>query len=82
MPGPYPSAAPPCAHDPFEEDLAPAELLRIEIVDPDLLEWMHLEHETEPADPLDLHRADVDVPGAVVLEVDERVGNAKGYLVA
>ena len=67
---------------PFEPDLEPAEVLRVELVDPDLLERVHGDVAAEPANPIDLHRADVDVPGAVALEVDEGVGNAERHLVA
>ena len=70
------------ARDPLEAHLEQVEALRVELVDPDLLERVHGDAGAEPADAVGLHRADVDVPGAVALEVEERVGNAERDLVA
>ena len=66
----------PCVGDgtgcPFVAHLEQAETLRVQLVDPDLLERMHGDVARDAADPRHLHRADVDVPGAVALEIDER----------
>ena len=67
---------------PFVADLEPPEVLGVQLVDPDLLERMHGDVAPDAADPVDLHRADVDVPGAVALEIDEGVGDSERHLVA
>ncbi len=66
---------------PLEADLLKIEILGVQLVDPDLLERMNRDLAPEPADPVGLHRGDVDVPHTVTLEIDERIGNAERDLV-
>ena len=66
---------------PLVAHLEPAETLRVQLVDPDLLERMHDDVARDAADPGHLHRADVDVPDAVALQVDEGIGNPERHLV-
>ena len=54
---------------------------RDQVVEPVLLVRVQLEG-AERRQPRDLHRADRDVPDAVLLDVEERVRDAERHLVA
>ena len=51
-----------------------------EVIEPELLRRVQLV-QAERGQPGDLHRADLDVPGAVLLDVQERVRNPDRHLV-
>ena len=67
-------------HD-LELDLVAREALRVELVEAELLQRHDLELGRRLGDPVQLEGARDDVPVAVALRVQERVGNCDRHLV-
>src|SRR5947207_1701486 len=69
------------AQDHLELDLVAAQSLRVELVEPELLQRQHLEVRRDLVDPPQLERARDDAALAVALRVEERIRDGDRHLV-